>query len=40
MMTLLMWLIGAFGVRAGIYFVALAVTHFADVRFGHRALAW
>ena len=34
-MTLLMWLIGAFGVRYGIYFVALAVTHFADVRFGH-----
>ena len=34
-MTLLMWLTGAFGVRYGIYFVALAVTHFADVRFGH-----
>ena len=34
-MTLLMWLIGAFGVRYGIYFVALAITHFADVRFGH-----
>ena len=34
-MTLLMWLIGAFGVRYGIYFVALAVTHFADVHFGH-----
>ena len=34
-MMLLMWLIGAFGVRYGIYFVALAVTHFADVRFGH-----
>ena len=34
-MTLLMWLTGAFGVRYGIYFVALTVTHFADVRFGH-----
>ena len=34
-MMLLMWLTGAFGVRYGIYFVALAVTHFADVRFGH-----
>ena len=34
-MTLLTWLTGAFGVRYGIYFVALAVTHFADVRFGH-----
>lgn len=34
-MTLLMWLTGAFGLRYGIYFVALAVTHFADVRFGH-----
>lgn len=34
-MILLMWLTGAFGVRYGIYFVALAVTHFADVRFGH-----
>ena len=33
--SLLMWLIGAFGARYGIYFVALAVTHFADVRFGH-----
>lgn len=32
---LLMWLIGAFGVRYSIYFVALTVTHFADVRFGH-----
>lgn len=34
-MELLMWLIGAFGVRYSIYFVALTVTHFADVRFGH-----
>ena len=34
-MTLLMWLTGAFGVRYGIYAVALTVTHFADVRFGH-----
>ena len=34
-MTLLMWLTGAFGLRYGIYFVALTVTHFADVRFGH-----
>jgi len=33
--NLLMWLIGAFGMRYGIYFVALSVTHFADVRFGH-----
>ena len=33
--NLLMWLIGAFGMRSGIYFVALSVTHFADVRFGH-----
>ena len=33
--SLLMWLIGAFGMRYGIYFVALSVTHFADVRFGH-----
>ena len=33
--SLLMWLIGAFGARYGIYFVALTVTHFADVRFGH-----
>ena len=33
--NLLMWLIGAFGMRHGIYFVALSVTHFADVRFGH-----
>lgn len=33
--NLLMWLIGAFGMRFGIYFVALSVTHFADVRFGH-----
>ncbi len=32
---LLMWLTGAFGLRYGIYFVALTVTHFADVRFGH-----
>ena len=34
-MLLLMWLTGAFGLRYGIYFVALTVTHFADVRFGH-----
>ena len=34
-MMLLMWLTGAFGLRYGIYFVALTVTHFADVRFGH-----
>ena len=34
-MTLLMWLIGAFGLRYGVYSVALTVTHFADVRFGH-----
>ena len=34
-MELLMWLTGAFGVRYGIYFVALTVTHLADVRFGH-----
>ena len=34
-MGLLMWLTGAFGVRYGIYAVALTVTHFADVRFGH-----
>ncbi len=34
-MILLMWLTGAFGLRYGIYFVALTVTHFADVRFGH-----
>ena len=34
-MTLLMWLTGAFGLRYGIYFIALTVTHFADVRFGH-----
>ena len=34
-MKLLMWLIGAFGARYGIYFLALSVTHFADVRFGH-----
>ena len=33
--NLLMWLVGAFGMRYGIYFVALSVTHFADVRFGH-----
>lgn len=33
--SLLMWLIGAFGMRYGIFFVALSVTHFADVRFGH-----
>lgn len=33
--SLLMWLIGAFGARYGIYFLALSVTHFADVRFGH-----
>lgn len=33
--SLLMWLIGAFGARYGIYFLALGVTHFADVRFGH-----
>ena len=33
-MTLLMWLTGAFGLRYGIYFIALTVTHFADVRFG------
>ena len=33
--NLLMWLIGAFGMRYGIYFVALSVTHFADVHFGH-----
>ena len=32
---LLMWLLGAFGMRYGIYFLALTVTHFADVRFGH-----
>ena len=32
---LLMWLLGAFGTRYGIYFLALSVTHFADVRFGH-----
>lgn len=34
-MGLLMWLTGAFGARYGIYAVALTVTHFADVRFGH-----
>lgn len=34
-MDLLIWLISAFGARYGIYFVALTVTHFADVRFGH-----
>lgn len=34
-MNLLMWLTGAFGARYGIYFVALTVTHLADVRFGH-----
>ena len=34
-MMLLMWLTGAFSLRYGIYFVALTVTHFADVRFGH-----
>ena len=34
-MSLLMWLIGAFGLRYGVYSVALTVTHFADVRFGH-----
>lgn len=34
-MVLLMWLTGAFCVRYSIYFVALTVTHFADVRFGH-----
>ena len=34
-MTLLLWLIGAFGLRYGVYSVALTVTHFADVRFGH-----
>ena len=33
--SLLMWLIGAFGARYGIYFLALGVTHFADLRFGH-----
>ena len=33
--NLLMWLVGAFGMRYGIYIVALSVTHFADVRFGH-----
>ena len=33
--NLLIWLVGAFGMRYGIYFVALSVTHFADVRFGH-----
>ena len=34
-MELLMWLTGAFGLRYGIYFVALTLTHLADVRFGH-----
>ena len=33
--SLLMWLIGVFGARYGIYFLALGVTHFADLRFGH-----
>jgi len=33
--SLLMWLIGAFGARYGIYFLALSGTHFSDVRFGH-----
>ena len=34
-MDLLMWLISAFGARYGIYFVAVSITHFADLRFGH-----
>ena len=34
-MDLLMWLISAFGARYGIYFVAVTITHFADLRFGH-----
>lgn len=33
--AILAWLIGAFCARLGIYYVALLVTHIADIRFGH-----
>ena len=40
-MDLLMWLISAFVARYGIYFVAVSITHFADLRLGTScALAW